>query len=88
MRQGHLVPLASAALISTQSGVMGRVRPGAASGNAFTPTLIISMFASGYSAEVNGVVVTKSPLTTTERSVGRTPVSRIWTASLIASDDR
>ena len=34
----HLVPAASAAVMSTHSGVIGSVRPGAWSGNAFTPT--------------------------------------------------
>ena len=84
----HFVPAASAAVISTQSGVIGSVRPGAWSGKAFTPTSIVCILVPGKSLLSNGVVVTKSPSISTERFSGRLPVSRISTASLIASDER
>ena len=49
---------------------------------------MICILVPGKSWLSNGVVVTKSPSIYTERWAGFLPVSRMSTASLIASDER
>ncbi len=49
---------------------------------------LVHLGARDRACDSKGSVVTKSPLTETERSAGFLPVSRMSTASLIASDER